>query len=113
MDNAVPDGAVCGTADDESHKVVEIGDCFPLTEIRRVNSFGRPLVSARYLVDKFDEVRFDRRGVHLVSKRPDGKLQSTRIGEPTDNKLYTCDLRALSRHASIVTPPRPMGARCG
>ena len=65
----VPDDAVCGTAGDESHKVVEIGDCFPLTEIRRVNSFGRPLVSARYLVDKFDEVRFDRHGVHLVSNR--------------------------------------------
>ena len=110
LDNAVPDNAVCGTADEEPHKVVEIGDCSPLTEIRRVNSFGRPLVSASYLVGKFGEVKFDRRGVHLVTKQSDGRVWSTQIGKLTDNKLYSCDLRALSRHASVIGRARPMGA---
>ena len=67
--------------------------------VRRVLSFTRTLVGVRDLVDQFDVVKFDDQGVYVESK--DGKV-STRIGAPTENRLYSFDSKALTRHAEAT-----------
>ena len=63
-------------------------------------SFSRTLVGAMDLVDQFDEVRFNWKGVHVVTQTPSGKEVATRIGSPTLNRLFSFDGDALRRHAA-------------
>ena len=56
-------------------------------------------MSVRDLVDQFGKVIFDADGVTVESA--DGGT-STRIGEPTVNRLYSFDGDALSKHAAAI-----------
>ena len=102
LDDVTPGVAVVATATGAPEKVLEKGDCFPLKEVRKVSKFERPLVSVARLVEQFGTVNFDVNGVNVVSKLPRGGQHSTKIGELTKGKLYSFDLRALSKHASFV-----------
>jgi hypothetical protein len=96
LTNVRPGRGCVTVATGKRESVAEIGDLGALRNVRRVRSFTRTLVGVRDLVDQFHEVRFNRDGVHVVSK--DGHV-ATKIGDPTRNRLYSFDGSALSKHA--------------
>ena len=79
--------------------ITEAGDLGVLRDVQRVNSFTRTLVSVQDLVDQFEAVRFDKRGAHVRTKGPGGRIVSTLIGRPTASRLFGFDDAALGRHA--------------
>ena len=104
LDNAVPGEALVAVANDLTERVKEKGDVYPLEEVRKVESFPRPLVSVRKLVAKYKSVVFNDAGVHVRTPCNGGKrciagVRSTKIGELGKDNLYGFDLRALTRHA--------------
>ena len=104
LDNAVPGEALVSMANDVTERVKEKGDVYPLEEVRKVESFPRPLVSVRKLVAKYGSVVFNDAGVHVKTPCGGGKrclagVRTTKIGELGSDMLYSFDLRALARHA--------------
>ena len=100
LENCRPGRGTVTVANGKAEQIAEIGDLGALKGARRVMSFSRTLVGAMDLVDQFDEARFNRRGVHVVTQTPDGREVVTRIGRPTLNRLFSFDGDALRRHAA-------------
>ena len=96
-------------ADGRRENVHETGTLGPLTNVKKVRSFPRSLISVRDIVEKFGGVYFDGRGVHVVTlvdgvsigdlTGGDGVKSVTEIGQTTPARLYSFDIDRLADHA--------------
>ena len=95
-------------ADGRRENVHETGTLGPLTNVKKVRSFPRSLISVRDIVEKFGGVYFDGRGVHVVTLGDgvsigdltggDGIKCVTEIGQTTPARLYSFDIDQLEAH---------------
>ena len=99
--NATPGQGAVRVANGQVERVHKEGDLGPLVGVKEVKSFSRTLVSVTDLVEQFGRVVFDSEGVRVQTQGAQkGRPQeSTLIGRPTANRLYSFDLEALQRHA--------------
>ena len=110
--SASPGGGHVWVANGEKEEVKESGWLGPL-RARKVESFPRPLVSVRDLVEAVGSVLFDREGVYAVTRTTGGRVES-KIGKPTDSRLYGFDVLGLIGHIRDVTSVASVGVReCG
>jgi hypothetical protein len=94
-------GGSVWTANGQKEDVAEIGDAGPLSQVRKVNSFTRTLISVGDLADQFGGVYFDSNGSHVISEASTGWV-ATKIGRRNPSRLYTFDVESLIKHKEKI-----------
>ena len=104
LTNGRPTEGYVHVADGRKQKIEEIGDYGSLRNARRVASFQRTLVSVSDLVEQYGRVLFDGEGVHVCTPAEAAKngYIKTKIGEPTQQRLFSFDSKQLKRHVRRV-----------
>ena len=97
MNSRSPGGQRVATANGQLEPIAEIGDAFPLTGLKKVNSFSRSLISVALLTKLVGLIAFDADHVYAVSA-VGAKIGVTPIGDVTPNRLYSFDLPRLQEH---------------
>ena len=109
MMSASPGGGSVWVANGEKEEVKESGWLGPL-RARKVECFPRPLVSVMDLVEAVGSIRFNGEGVYAVTRTTGGCVES-KIGKPTDSRLFDFDMLGLIEHIREVTNVASVGVR--